>query len=338
MISTEPEQIWEELTTRNRAPEILAMLHEFLDRYGFRCINELKLEESDLHDDPSFAVRAISAYVRNKSYSIREMEKREKEIRSQAEANVRSRLHGFRKFLYFWVLKQARRSVGTRENLRFSRTKIFGVIRHLFRAMGRNLVHLGLLKEVQDVFYLAVDEIDSFIEGRAVTLDLKAVTEQRKEEFNRYRRSPPPPDRFLTTGTVGTWLRHHQILSDADLLRSESQPSSDPNVLTGTPCCPGVVEGKVRVVRDMKDAAGLDGDILVTERTDPGWVPLYPSCIGLLIERGSLLSHSAVVARELGLPTIVGISGGLLRKLETGQRVHMDAGRGMVKILEQEEP
>jgi pyruvate,water dikinase len=83
----------------------------------------------------------------------------------------------------------------------------------------------------------------------------------------------------------------------------------------------------------MEDARGLRGEILVTERTDPGWVPLYPSCTGLLVERGSLLSHSAVVARELGLPTIVGISGGLLRKLENGLRVRMDAGRGEVRIL-----
>ncbi len=89
----------------------------------------------------------------------------------------------------------------------------------------------------------------------------------------------------------------------------------------------------MRVVDNLKDAEGIDGDILVTGRTDPGWVPLYPSCSGLLIERGSLLSHSAVVARELGLPTVVGISGGLMTKLKTGMRVRMDAGKGEVHIL-----
>ncbi|MCX6129450.1 MAG: PEP-utilizing enzyme, partial [Proteobacteria bacterium] len=73
---------------------------------------------------------------------------------------------------------------------------------------------------------------------------------------------------------------------------------------------------------------------LVTSRTDPGWVPLFPSCKGLLIERGSLLSHSAVVARELGLPTIVGINGGLMQKLQTGDRVRVNAGTGEIRILE----
>jgi pyruvate,water dikinase len=116
------------------------------------------------------------------------------------------------------------------------------------------------------------------------------------------------------------------------MLRSEKP--ADPKLLRGVSCCPGIVEGVVRVVRDIKDAEGLSGEILVTERTDPGWVPLYPSCLGLLIERGSLLSHSAVVARELGLPTIVGVSGGLLERLKTGQRVRMDAAAGEIRILD----
>jgi phosphoenolpyruvate synthase/pyruvate phosphate dikinase len=88
------------------------------------------------------------------------------------------------------------------------------------------------------------------------------------------------------------------------------------------------------VVHKLEDAVGLGGEILVTARTDPGWVPLFPACSGLLVERGSLLSHSAVVARELGLPTIVGINGGLLQKLKTGDRIRMDAGKGEITILE----
>ncbi|NDG86165.1 MAG: phosphoenolpyruvate synthase, partial [Proteobacteria bacterium] len=122
-------------------------------------------------------------------------------------------------------------------------------------------------------------------------------------------------------------------LAESDLLRDLEPVSLDPSVLRGTPCCPGVVEGVVRVAHELKDTAGLQGEILVTSRTDPGWVPLYPSCSGLLIERGSLLSHSAVVARELGLPTIVGVSGGLMEKLKSGQRIRMDAGKGEVRIL-----
>ena len=135
---------------------------------------------------------------------------------------------------------------------------------------------------------------------------------------------------------MSVWAQRPQLLDAADLLRPEldQRETDDPNILTGTPCCPGVVEGVVLVARTPQEAEQLDQQILVTARTDPGWVPLYPSCTGLLIERGSLLSHSAVVARELGLPTIVGITGGLMQKLQTGQRVRMDAAKGEVRILQ----
>lgn len=309
------------------------LIQDFLERYGFRCINELKLEEPDLHQDPRFIYEAISSYIRSQSYSIEDMEKREQKILSQAQKIVHQSISGWKRWVYLWVLKHARKAIRHRENLRFARTKIFGVIRHLFIGMGTQLERLGVLSQAHDVFYLTTDELFQYIEGRGVSLSLSALVEQRKNEFEAYKNTPPPPDRFLTYGAVGVSMNYPQILEDADLLRGEERVSSDPNVLLGTPCCPGVVEGEVRVVHSLEDAKGLKGEILVTARTDPGWVPLYPSCSGLLIERGSLLSHSAVVARELGLPTIVGISGGLLKKLKTGDRVRVDAGKGEVYLL-----
>ncbi|MNX92512.1 Chondramide synthase cmdD [compost metagenome] len=102
-------------------------------------------------------------------------------------------------------------------------------------------------------------------------------------------------------------------------------------MLKGISCCPGVVKEKVRVIRSPEDDMRLNGEILVAERTDPGWVPLYPAASGLLIERGSILSHSAIVARELGLPTIVGIKG-LTRRVQDGQVVEMDARQGTVRL------
>lgn len=332
LLSRSPQQAWDELKG-GRFPELFTLMSDFLDRYGFRCVNELKLEEPDLHDDPSFAVNAVMSYVRMKSYSIAAMEEREQTIRGKAEALVREKLGGWKLRAYFWVLKETRRAVRNRENLRFARTKIFGVSRHLFRAIGGHLVALQVLEEERDIFYLTVDEILAFTEGRALNSSLKPLVGLRKAEFEEYRNTPAPPDRLLTYGAAGAALRYPEVLADGDLLRNEGAVSTDPNVLIGTPCCPGVIEGVVRVVHELKDAEGLEGEILVTGRTDPGWVPLYPSCSGLLIERGSLLSHSAVVARELGLPTIVGISGGLMKKLKTGMRVRVDAGKGEVRIL-----
>ena len=260
-----------------------------------------------------------------------EIEERKQEIRQGAEAIVRERLSGVRRAYYFAVLRWTRRAVSDRERLRFERTRTFGVVRQIFRGVGRNLEALGALDAADDVFYLTIEEIIAFTDGRATTLELSKLANTRQREYEEYRGSVAPPNRFLTRGAVGAALRHPGLLQSLDLLKDLG--SDDPNVLHGTSCCPGVVEGPVRVAHSFEDTEGLDGEILVTERTDPGWVPAFPACSGLIIERGSLLSHSAVVARELGIPTVVGVEGDPLKKLENGQTVRLDAGKGEVRIL-----
>ncbi|KAJ3308677.1 hypothetical protein HDU76_003847 [Blyttiomyces sp. JEL0837] len=314
---------------------VLSKFMMFLDRFGFRCVNELKLEEPDLHDNPSFVVEAVAGYVKTKAYNIEDMEERERIIRERAEGIVKEHLRGSKLTMYLWVLKHTRKVVKHRENLRFARTKVFGVVRHLVRGMGHNLKALGYLDDERDVFYLTHQELIAFADGRAVTMTLKETVALRKEEFEGYRNSAPPPERFITRGAAGAWMNHVQVLQDMDLLK-DMDVDPDPNVLKGVSCCPGSVTGTVRVVTDLSQTRGIDNEILVTARTDPGWVPIYPLCSGLLIERGSLLSHSAVVARELGLPTIVGISGGLMKRLKTGMKVHVDATKGIVRILDDE--
>lgn len=330
----------EKLLTRPTAElledkEVKELIWPFLDRFGFRCANELKLEEPDLHDDPSFVIYTLANYIKMKSYDLEGMEQREAEIKNNAEAKVKKKLNPLKKIIYFWVLKHARIAVRNRENLRFLRTKIFGITRHLMRGIGHRFHELGLLKDPSHIFYLKIDEIRGVVEGRSLGEDYGKLASDRYELFNQFRKSPNPPDRFITTGAAGIYNYYPSVLSQLDLLKGHGIPD-DPNMLIGTPCCPGVVEGVVRVAKEFSDAEGLMGDILVTERTDPGWVPLYPSCSGLLIERGSLLSHSAVVARELGLPTIIGINGGLMKKLKTGDRVRIDASTGIIQILKEE--
>lgn len=265
------------------------------------------------------------------------MEERELAIRHKAEAVIKEKLNPVRRTFFNWILWHARRGVRHRENMRFARTKLFGVFRELWRGYGENLVKMGILQDRQDAFYLTQDELYAYADGRSVTNDIAGLVALRKAEYDGYRKGVPPPERFLTRGAVGLYMDYPQILGDLDLLRQhEADAAADPHVLRGTPCCPGIVEGVVRVAATINETKGLDGEILVTARTDPGWVPLYPLCSGLLIERGSLLSHSAVVARELGLPTIVGISGGLMKRLKTGMRVRIDAAKGEVRLLDVE--
>ncbi len=308
---------------RGSKAELAAAMREFLDRFGFRCMNELKLEEPSLRDDPTFAYVTISNYLRQGNLDIAAIEAAERRIRQEAERRATEALRGHpvRRQVFAWVLANARKAVKNRENLRFARTKIFGLCREMFDALGAKLATAGKLRSARDIYHLTVPEIVGFVEGRSPCTELDALADLRRTEFDRYR-AEDIPDRFTTTG-----IPYLDLPRDPD----EAGLGEDSGVLVGTSCCPGRVKKAVRVILSPRDDMRLDGEILVAERTDPGWVPLYPSAAGLLIERGSILSHSAIVARELGIPAIVGIKG-LTRRVHEGQVVDMDARAGKVYL------
>jgi len=314
-----------ECLTQSPHLEFLAQVLSYIDRFGFRCMSEMKLEETDLFTDPSYLFVCLKNYLRSGTTDIVAYERREKELRRGAEAKLRAHLGGLRKLIYGWSLKHARKAVKNRENTRFSRTRAYGVGRSMFRAMGHDLAGRGILKDSEDVFFLTLDEIYGIHQGTISTYSLKDFIDLRKRDYATYEELEPKP-RFQTRGPV-YWQNSFLVEAEETIMA----PGADYDLI-GLPCCPGVVEGIIKVVKSPKDDLTLNGEILVTSRTDPGWVPLYPSISGLLIERGSLLSHSAIVAREMGLPAIVGIKG-LLGKLESGMRVRMDAKAGTIKII-----
>ncbi|HMA81521.1 MAG TPA: PEP-utilizing enzyme, partial [Candidatus Binatia bacterium] len=131
---------------------------------------------------------------------------------------------------------------------------------------------------------------------------------------------PPPPDRFETRGVA--------YVGNACQLEAAYVPPAGES-LRGIGCCAGVVRGPVRIIRDLRDASVASGEIIVAQRTDPGWVMIFPSAAGLLVEHGSLLSHSAIVAREMGLPAVVSLSG-VTNWLKDGDWVEMDGSTGVV--------
>jgi phosphohistidine swiveling domain-containing protein len=331
LLAGRPEDLAREIPADPRFADFAAALGRYLDLYGFRCVNELKLEEPSLKERPAFLYQILRNYLAADDPAALDaaaMEERERRIRREAEARAFAALRRRRGLLprawiFRRVLANARLGVKNRENLRFARTRIYGLLRELLRAVGEDFADAGLLAREDDVFYLTLDEVWDTVKGRSVTTSLRDLAALRREEFDAWRRMEPPADRFETYG-----LPYHR-----NLFRGRPQPAaaSEPGLLRGTGCCPGVVTGAVKVLRTPAEDARLDGEILVAERTDPGWVPLYPSVSGLLIERGSILSHSAIVAREMGIPTIVGILG-LVTTLETGQVVTMDGGAGTVQV------
>lgn len=305
--------------------EFSALFDAYLAKFGDRCLEELKLESETLHEDPLVLLRNIGEVA--SAASIADTPRTDAPSAQKAEEKMRTALGGspLRRWTLFWVMRQARKRVGNRENLRFERTRLFGAIRRLFLEAGRRLQAIGRLDDARDIFYLELGEILAFNDGTATTTDLRSLSAVRKQEFTAYRDGPAPAERFETRGPV----YHAQAYRSSKLSGGIKSSGEERH---GLGCCPGIVRGTARVVRDPKHAQLTAGCILVADHTDPGWIMLFPSARGLLVERGSLLSHSAIVARELGIPAVISIPG-LLDWLQDGDEVELDGAAGIVRRL-----
>jgi len=203
------------------------------------------------------------------------------------------------------------------------RARAFGTVRDIFMTIGNNLCDEGALNQQRDIFYLSVEEICSFILGSSVTDSLQWIVEKRKNDmascslFN-------PRERIMLQGTA--YINHiPQVIRD--------EMNSDN--LSGIGCCAGRVTGEAAVINDIRQARNTEGKILVAPMTDPGWVFLMITARGLIVERGSMLSHTAIIGRELGIPTIVGVknAAGIIKN---GQTISMDGHSGEIIIHDQE--
>ncbi len=310
-----------------------AQLEEYLARFGDRCANELKLETPTLREHPAFLFSVLRNFVRQDDLTEARMKAHEATISAAAMAQVderfaaqRSLLTPLRRRSFAFALKHARAAVRDREAMRFDRTRVFGLARRIFAALGERFHEVGLIDEPRDVFFLEVDEIIGTVQGTTTITDLRGLVALRKAQVERWE-ADELPDRIETVGITNANPR-----DDAYAAVDVSGDS-----IGGIGCCAGVVERPVRVVHAPDSGVTLDGDIMVCTRTDPGWVPLFPSCGGLLVERGSLLSHSAIVAREFGIPAVVGIPG-LMQWARDGEPVRMDGTAGTVERVAPAEP
>ena len=311
-------------------PELAERYEAYLGRFGDRCLGELKLESETLREDPLPLLRAVGTRAARGSEQRALSENAHRERRTEAETQLAEALRGHpvRQRVVWWSLRHARARIATRENLRFERTRVFGTARRLFLGMGRRLAAEGRLDEARDVFYLEVEEILDFARGTATTTDLAGLASVRNDEFARYRERPAPPDRFVTRGAPP--------LSDAFEETSPAAPPAASNsagdVRTGQGSGAGAVRGPACVVEDPRSAELTGEEILVARQTDPGWTPLFASCAGVVVERGNLLSHAAVVAREMGLPAVVGVDGATDWLAGAG-RIEVDGRAGTVRVL-----
>ena len=325
IISTEPikriKQISNKICKGENADKDI---EEFIQKFGNRCIGELKLETITYKQDPSLLQFIINSYVKQGIIDLEKETAREQEIRTNAEKIVKEKI---KNPFFGFILKNARLRVKNRENLRFERTRLFGLVREIFLEFGKNFAYDNIIETPRDIFFLTKEEIFNYVRGASVETDLKTIVKNRKEEFKNFE-TKNPADRFSTFGTVYT-SNSYQPLHPNPL------PNGEEEELSGIGACAGIVRAKVKIVHSVAESEGLEGCIMVAEKTDPGWVPLFPISKGILVERGSILSHSAIVAREMGIPAIVGVNH-LLSTLKDGDEVEMDGSTGTIRIIKDE--
>ena len=303
-------------------PKINTQIEAYLAKFGDRCVGELKLENLSYTQNPEDYIDVLKSYIReNVKINNSNIED---DLRKNAEQIVFKKLNGtyFKTKFFKFILRNARAHVSGRENLRFERTKAFGLIRKLMLILGQKWKHSGLINDSKDIFYLELNEI---LEFENTKTSFKQLIIERQKIFTDFHKKEPAVERFYSYG---------KTFSDFYIYSTEKLEPIDGD-LSGIGCCPGRVKGHVRIVIDPKEIKTLNGDILVTTSTDPGWITLFPSASAIIVERGSLLSHSAIVSREMGIPCIVGVSG-LLRTLKTGDLIELDGSTGKIKQLRAE--
>lgn len=321
-INSSPTEIWSTLNL-GKHQNVKVLIDDYISNFGDRCVGELKLETISYSQDPTLFIKVIKSYVEQGVVKKAQKANIEDELRLEAESKIKQGLKNkpVKKLWFKYVLNKTRDLVSNRENLRYERTRAFGMVRNMISQLGKNWTEQGFLSNAQDVFYLELNEIKNAKDGK-LTADLIQKIEERKAEFQAYHQQEIPQPRFFTYGND---------FQDSYIYSTEKVEGAVEN-LKGIGCCPGTVRAKVQVVNDPYEIESLNGDILVTTSTDPGWVTLFPTASAIVVERGSLLSHSAIVSREMGIPCIVSVDG-LLRTLKSGDEVWMDGSTGEIKKL-----
>jgi pyruvate,water dikinase len=289
-----------------------------IEKFGDRSVEELKLEVPSFREEPERVIETIKERL-HATRTIDEIETRAKDARYQSEIIMRQSIRNpLKRAVLQFVLSNARSTLANRESMRLARGRVFGLVRRIFNHIGTLFTEKELLESSKDIFYLDVDEIMDFINGSAVTQDMRANVKLRREEYASFE-NHEPSSRFQTTGLV-----YENVPSMAVTDMGES------NKAVGIGCSSGTASGPARIIRNPANATINEGDIIVAYSTDPAWVYLMTACRGIVVERGSVLSHTSIIGRELGIPTIIGVPEATNRIWENAT-ITIDGQTGLVQ-------
>jgi rifampicin phosphotransferase len=316
----EDEGFLDELTKLAGGREARDAIRAYLDKYGMRCVGEIDITRPRWSERPTTLVPVILDNIKNFEPGARN--RRFEQGRQEAwtkEQDVLERLQalpdGERKAEDTKrMIDRVRTFIGYREYPKYAIVSRYFVYKQALLEEAERLVQAHVLAEKEDIFYLTFQELHDVVRSNQVDDQL---IRQRKDAFRSYQALTPP--RVLT--------------SDGEVITGAYRRDDVPvGALVGLPVSTGIIEGRARVIHDMAEADLEAGDILVTAYTDPSWSPLFVTVKGLVTQVGGLMTHGAVIAREYGLPAVVGVEHAT-RLIRDGQRIRVNGTDGYVEIL-----
>lgn len=292
----------------------------FLNKYGMRCSGEIDITKTRWSEKPTTIIPMILNNIRDFEYGaskrkfeegLQEALKKEEELvdRLQHLSGGKQKVEETKR-----MIRNIRNFIGYREYPKYGMINRYFIYKQALLKEAEQLVQSGVIHEVDDIYYLTFEEFHEVIRTNKLNYEL---IHKQKNDYKLYEKLTPP--RIMT--------------SDGEIITGKYKRENLPaDAIAGLPVSSGVVEGRARVILNMEDANLEEGDILVTAFTDPGWTPLFVSIKGLVIEVGGLMTHGAVIAREYGLPAVVGVENAT-KLIKDGQRIRVHGTEGYIEVL-----
>ncbi|MGF6849665.1 phosphoenolpyruvate synthase/pyruvate phosphate dikinase [Chitinophaga sp. W3I9] len=310
----------EGLVKLNGGQEARDAINAYLNKYGMRCAGEIDITKTRWSEKPIILVPMILSHVRNFEPGASRLKfEQGQQAALKKEQELLDRLKqlpgGKRKAAEAkQMISLIRNFAGYREYPKYGVINRYFVYRQALLKEAAQLVRANVIHEKEDIYYLFFEELREVV--RTNKLDYQVIN-KRKDEYKLYDKLTPPP----------------VITSDGEIVTGEYKHENMPaGAIPGLAVSSGVVEGRARVILNMEDADIEEGDILITTFTDPSWTPLFVSIKGLVTEVGGLMTHGAVIAREYGLPAVVGVDKAT-RLIKDGQRIRVNGTDGYIEVL-----
>jgi phosphohistidine swiveling domain-containing protein len=325
LLETEADRLAADYLEQKLPPVAQQEAKKFLQVYGARGVGEIDLARPRWNDRPGHILQVLKSYLQivDPSTSPEAVFTNGTARAQQAEIELaaamrKTPLGRLKTHLVHALALRIRELCGLRETPKFAIVRMLGVLRTALLKVGNDLAVAGVLNQQDDIFFLHLWELKNLTEDRLP--DLPLLIARRRQTYIREQARKQIP---------------HILLSDGTVYYEASRPAAagEVGVLTGSPVSAGVIEGLVHVMLDPYSAQLAPGEILVCPATDPAWTPLFLSAGGLVTEVGGMMTHGSVVAREYGIPAVVGVSQATNR-LKTGQRIRLDGSSGLIIVLD----